>query len=41
MISGPLFWLAVALTAIASVVIFKVVATKVPWQPLNILAAAV
>lgn len=34
------FWLAVAAVAIAAVIIFKVVGLKVPWHPVNVLAAA-
>ncbi len=35
------FWLAVAIVAIVAVVIFKVVGVKVPWHPVQVLAAAV
>lgn len=34
------FWLAVAFVAIAAVVLFKIVGVKVPWHPVNVLAAA-
>jgi len=35
------FWLAVVLVAIAGIALFKFVASKVPWAPLQTLAAAV
>lgn len=38
--SGLAFWLAVAATAIAAVLIFKIVGLKVPYTPVNKLAAA-
>lgn len=35
------FWLAVGLAAVIFILLFKFVAAKVPWSPLQTLAAAV
>lgn len=37
---GIAFWLAVAVVAIAAVILFKIVGVKVPWHPVQVLAAA-
>lgn len=37
---GLAFWLAVAVVAIASVILFKILGVKVPYHPIQVLAAA-
>lgn len=38
--SGFVFWLAVGVVAVASVILFKIIGLKVPYQPIQTLAAA-